>query len=105
LREELLRLYAEHLATLGPLVCGAPSPRRREAAHKLKGASLAIGAFALARICDTLENEAGGSMHQADARQEDTRREKSHQENLRQKAALTIEITRRRLGKLLRACE
>jgi HPt (histidine-containing phosphotransfer) domain-containing protein len=55
LRDELLRLYASRLEALGPKLYGTPCPRRREAAHTLKGASLAIGAFALAQLCDHLE--------------------------------------------------
>src|SRR5882757_6618598 len=47
LREDLLRLYSGRLIALGPAVCGTASPGRREAAHALRGASLAIGAFAL----------------------------------------------------------
>ncbi|MBV8449186.1 MAG: Hpt domain-containing protein [Hyphomicrobiales bacterium] len=57
LAEELLRLYAESLAELAPAVCGKSGQTRREAAHKLKGASLAVGAFALARLCEHVETE------------------------------------------------
>jgi len=57
LAEELLRLYAESLTELAPAVCGKSGQTRREAAHKLKGASLAVGAFALARLCEHVETE------------------------------------------------
>lgn len=82
LREELLRLYAGRLVALAPAVRAAPGPERREAAHTLKGASLAIGAFALASLCDRLENHEG--------------------EDARQETALMIEATRRRVAELLR---
>ncbi|SDR37306.1 hypothetical protein SAMN05444161_3314 [Rhizobiales bacterium GAS191] len=92
LRDELLRLYAEQLMALGPLICGAPGQARSEAAHTLRGASLAIGALALAHVCGELEaqgNEAG----EAGQGGEETRRE----------AALVIEGTRRRVAELLRS--
>ena len=57
LRDELLRLYAETLVALAPAISGAPGQARQQAAHRLKGASLAIGAFALARLCEGLEKE------------------------------------------------
>jgi hypothetical protein len=81
LRLELLRLYAGRLIALAPAVCGAPCPQRREAAHALKGASLAIGAFALADICGAIE---------------------SGDEGARAEAALAIEMTRRRVEDMLR---
>jgi hypothetical protein len=55
LRDELLRLYMTQLETLEPIVRAAPGRGRREAAHALKGASLALGAFALAQLCDRLD--------------------------------------------------
>ena len=59
LRHELLRLFAERLTAMAPLVCGPPSPQRCAAAHTLKGACLAIGAFALAYACDGVERNGG----------------------------------------------
>jgi HPt (histidine-containing phosphotransfer) domain-containing protein len=82
LRNELLRLFAERLAALAPAVCGLSNRERREAAHALKGASLAIGAFALARVCDAVETVGG--------------------EQSRQNAALMIERTRQSIEELLR---
>jgi HPt (histidine-containing phosphotransfer) domain-containing protein len=81
LRHELLRLFAEQLAAMAPLVCGPPSRQRREAAHTLKGASLAIGAFALARACEGVERNGG--------------------EEIGGKVALLIGETQRRLLELL----
>jgi HPt (histidine-containing phosphotransfer) domain-containing protein len=68
LRHELLQLFAERLAAMAPLVCGPPSRQRREAAHTLKGASLAIGAFALARACEGVEKNGGGEIREKVAR-------------------------------------
>ncbi|MFI5013123.1 MAG: Hpt domain-containing protein [Hyphomicrobiales bacterium] len=82
LRAELLELYAGRLVALAPAVCGPPSLRRREAAHALKGASLAVGAFPLARLCESLETQDG-----ADARRG---------------ARSLIEATRRCVAELLR---
>jgi HPt (histidine-containing phosphotransfer) domain-containing protein len=82
LRDELLRLFAGRLIALAPAVCGAPGRERREAAHTLKGASLVVGAFALARVCENVE--------------------KGNSEAARHDAALMIETTRRRVGELLR---
>jgi HPt (histidine-containing phosphotransfer) domain-containing protein len=97
LREELLRLYAGRLLALAPAVCAAPGPERREAAHTLKGASLAIGAFALASLCDRLENHEGEG-----ARQENAREDGARQEDTLKETALMIEATRRRVAELLR---
>jgi HPt (histidine-containing phosphotransfer) domain-containing protein len=97
LREELLRLYAETLVALAPVLAGAPGRARREAAHKLKGASLAIGAFGLARLCEGLEKEAGAEQ----ARRGMTRREPSSREPLRREVTLAIKATRRRVMELL----
>jgi HPt (histidine-containing phosphotransfer) domain-containing protein len=83
LRQELLQLYAGRLQALAPAICAAPGPDRREAAHSLKGASLAVGAFALAQLCDSLET------HELEDR--------------RHEAALMIETTRLRVEELLRA--
>jgi HPt (histidine-containing phosphotransfer) domain-containing protein len=55
LRDELLRLYIAQLETLEPKIRAAPGRERREAAHALKGASLAIGALALAQSCGRLD--------------------------------------------------
>jgi HPt (histidine-containing phosphotransfer) domain-containing protein len=55
LRDELLRLYAGRLEMLGPKLHQADGQELREAAHALKGASLAIGAFALAEFCGRLD--------------------------------------------------
>jgi HPt (histidine-containing phosphotransfer) domain-containing protein len=82
LRDELLQLFASQLMALAPLVCGAPGQARSEAAHTLKGAALAVGAFAVARVCGELEGEGRG--------------EAGHE------VALVIESTRRRVGELLR---
>jgi HPt (histidine-containing phosphotransfer) domain-containing protein len=87
LRDELLRLYADRLTALAPLVCGPPGRDRSEAAHTLKGASLAVGAFALARLCAALEGEDEGS------------------EAGRYEAALVIEGTRRRVAELLHSSD
>jgi HPt (histidine-containing phosphotransfer) domain-containing protein len=82
LRDELLQLFASQLMELAPRVCGAPGQARSEAAHRLKGAALAVGAFALARVCGELEGEGAD--------------EAGHE------VALVIESTRRRVGELLR---
>lgn len=82
LRDELLRLYASRLEVLGAKLREAAGSERREAAHTLKGASLAVGALALAQLCHRLE--AGEA---ADARE----------------LARLIEATRLRVGELLRA--
>ena len=74
LREELLRLYAETLIALAPALAGVPGRARQEAAHKLKGASLAIGAFDLARLCEGLEGEVGASAEPGVARRGTMRR-------------------------------
>lgn len=81
LRDELLRLYAGRLVALAPVVCGPSVQERREAAHALRGASLAIGAFALADACQGIETDGG--------------------EQACQKAALLIEGTQRRIETLL----
>jgi HPt (histidine-containing phosphotransfer) domain-containing protein len=83
LRDELLQLYARQLMALAPLVCGMPGQARSDAAHTLKGASLAIGAFALARLCGELESAVG--------------------DEAPDELALVIENTRRRVGELLRS--
>jgi HPt (histidine-containing phosphotransfer) domain-containing protein len=97
LREELLRLYAETLAALAPVLAGAPGRARQEAAHKLKGASLAIGAFGLARLCEGLEKEAGAEQELARR----VRREPTNREPPRREVALAIEATRRHIMGLL----
>jgi HPt (histidine-containing phosphotransfer) domain-containing protein len=99
LREELLRLYAETLAALAPVLAGAPGRARQEAAHKLKGASLAIGAFGLARLCEGLEKEAGAEQELSCRGK--MRREPSNREPLRREVTLAIEATRRRIMELL----
>jgi len=55
LRAELLHLYATRLEQLQAKLGVAHGSERREAAHALKGASLAVGAFALARLCEGIE--------------------------------------------------
>jgi HPt (histidine-containing phosphotransfer) domain-containing protein len=81
LRREVLRLFAERLAAIAPLVRGPPSSQRREAAHTLKGASLAIGAFALACACEDVERNCG--------------------EQLQERLALLIGETQRRVLEML----
>lgn len=101
LRGEVLRLYAETLAALAPVLAGAPGRARREAAHKLKGASLAIGAFGLARLCEGLEKEDGAGAEQGLARRGMMRREPSSREPVRREVTFAIEATRRRVMELL----
>jgi hypothetical protein len=55
LRDELLHLYAAQLEALGPKIETATGGDLREIAHALKGASLAVGAFALAELCGGLD--------------------------------------------------
>lgn len=81
LRDELLRLYVERLDALAPKLGEALDSGLREAAHALKGASLAIGAAALAQICGRLE--AGASVDGTILAQ-------------------VVEATRGRVGELLR---
>ena len=101
LRDELLRLYAGQLVALGPLICAEPGPARSTAAHTLKGASLAIGALALAHLCQNLEHQ--------DREHQDREHLQPAQapgrdggEAGRREAALLIEATRRRVVELLR---
>lgn len=101
LREELLRLYAESLVALAPALHGRAGRVRREAAHKLKGASLAIGAFALARLCGDLEQEALPGLDEKLPRRGGTRPKPSSGEPLRRDVAQAIEATRRRIDELL----
>jgi HPt (histidine-containing phosphotransfer) domain-containing protein len=101
LREELLRLYAETLVALAPVLAGAPGRARREAAHKLKGASLAIGAFDLARLCEGLEGEVGASAESGVARRGTMRRGPLRPESMGPEVMLAIEATRRRVMELL----
>jgi HPt (histidine-containing phosphotransfer) domain-containing protein len=96
LREELLRLYAEQLAALAPAVCGSAGRARREAAHKLKGASFAIGAFALARLCDVIESDTDAAAGRPVAGGEPLQENRQRRE-----AALMIEATRRCVTDLL----
>ena len=96
LAQELLRLYAESLIELAPVVRGEPGRARCEAAHKLKGASLAVGAFALARLCEHLEKEvaAGAASLPSDL-------EVACPEPLHGEVALALEATQRRITELL----
>ena len=107
LRDELLRLYAGQLVALGPLICAEPGPARSTAAHTLKGASLAIGALALAHLCQNLE-------HQDREHQDREHQDREHLQPAqapgrdggeagRRDAALLIEATRRRVAELLRS--
>ena len=107
LRDELLRLYAGQLVALGPLICAEPGPARSTAAHTLKGASLAIGALALAHLCQNLE-------HQDREHQDREHQDREHLQPAqapgrdggeagRREAALLIEATRRRVAELLRS--
>ena len=98
LREELLRLYAESLEALATALRGEPSRARKEAAHKLKGASLAVGAFPLALLCEQVENEAcAGPVRGAG------RPSQRSCDPLGRDIARAIEATRRRVGELLRS--
>jgi HPt (histidine-containing phosphotransfer) domain-containing protein len=101
LRDELLRLYAESLVGLAPVLDGTAGRARQEAAHKLKGASLAIGAFALARLCEVLEKEAGPGLDQELPGRGETRPTPLRGERLRRDVAQAIEATRRRVAELL----
>jgi HPt (histidine-containing phosphotransfer) domain-containing protein len=101
LREELLRLYAETLIALAPALAGVPGRARQEAAHKLKGASLAIGAFDLARLCEGLEGEVGASAEPGVARLGTMRRGPLRPESMGPEVMLAIEATRRRVMELL----
>ena len=107
LRDELLRLYAGQLVARGPLICAEPGPARSTAAHTLKGASLAIGALALAHLCQNLE-------HQDREHQDREHQDREHLQPAqapgrdggeagRRDAALLIEATRRRVAELLRS--
>ena len=107
LRDALLRLYAGQLVALGPLICAEPGPARSTAAHTLKGASLAIGALALAHLCQNLE-------HQDREHQDREHQDREHLQPAqapgrdggeagRREAALLIEATRRRVAELLRS--
>ena len=97
LRDELLRLYAGQLVALGPLICAEPGPARSTAAHTLKGASLAIGALALAHLCEDLEYQDREHLQLEQAPGGDGG------EAGRREAALLIEATRRRVAELLRS--
>ncbi len=101
LREELLRLYAQSLVALAPALADTAGLDRRDAAHKLKGASLAIGAFTLARLCEDLEQEAGPDVHGKLPRRGENRPKGSSGEALTRDVARVIEATRRRIEELL----
>jgi len=112
LRDELLRLYAGQLVALGPLICAEPGPARSTAAHTLKGASLAIGALALAHLCQNLEHQ--DREHQDREHQDREHQDREHLQPAqapgrdggeagRREAALLIEATRRRVAELLRS--
>ncbi|MBW0002819.1 MAG: Hpt domain-containing protein [Hyphomicrobiales bacterium] len=102
LREELLRLYAESLEALATALRGEPSRARKEAAHKLKGASLAVGAFPLALLCEQVENEACAGPARGAGRPSGRPSQRSC-DPLGRDLAGTIEATRRRVGELLRS--
>ena len=101
LRDELLRLYAGQLVALGPLICAEPGPARSTAAHTLKGASLAIGALALAHLCQNLERQ-DGEHQDREHLQPAQAPGRDGGEAGRRDAALLIEATRRRVVELLR---
>jgi HPt (histidine-containing phosphotransfer) domain-containing protein len=61
LRRELLDLYLEQCARLRPLVTEGPRAAALEAAHTLRGASSAIGAFRVAAALCALEAAAPGA--------------------------------------------
>ena len=56
LEREVLALFEEQCARLGPLVCGPGSRgERADAAHTLKGAARAVGARRVAALAEALE--------------------------------------------------
>lgn len=58
LEAEVLALFEAQCARLGPLIRDGSVAERREAAHALRGASLAIGAWRLAGVAAALDHDA-----------------------------------------------
>jgi HPt (histidine-containing phosphotransfer) domain-containing protein len=98
LAQELLRLYARSLSELAPAIRGEAGRVRREATHKLKGASLAVGAFRLALLCEELETQASAIPAVEASDRGDSRHGRATSE-----IARALEATRRRVGELLRS--
>jgi HPt (histidine-containing phosphotransfer) domain-containing protein len=68
LRDEVLTLFLRQSAVLAATIAGAGDEEARmEAAHKLKGAALGIGAMAVAEAADVLERRIHGPGEFADA--------------------------------------
>lgn len=66
--EEVLGLFREQASLwLRLLDPAAPSEGWRDAAHTLKGASLGVGAFALASACEAAETRADAAMGERSA--------------------------------------
>jgi HPt (histidine-containing phosphotransfer) domain-containing protein len=56
LRDELLRLFDQQCARLGPRIAGSgPPAERADVAHTLKGAARAVGARLVATCAEALE--------------------------------------------------
>jgi HPt (histidine-containing phosphotransfer) domain-containing protein len=56
LRADLLALYREQLESLSSMIADAEGEALQKLAHRLKGASLAIGADDIAHLADDIEN-------------------------------------------------
>lgn len=62
LERELLALFEQQCRRLLPVLAGTgPATERSDAAHTLKGAARAVGAWRLAAIADNLESALAGS--------------------------------------------
>ncbi|HEY7382132.1 MAG TPA: Hpt domain-containing protein [Beijerinckiaceae bacterium] len=55
LQDELLRLFDEQCARLMPVIAGGTSRERADAAHTLKGAARAVGAWPVASRAEAFE--------------------------------------------------
>ncbi|SIQ13526.1 HPt (histidine-containing phosphotransfer) domain-containing protein [Rhizobium sp. RU20A] len=63
---EVLQMFSRQSRQLMKDIAGADTEGRKSASHRLKGASLAVGAHAVARAAEAIENDPATDSHLAE---------------------------------------